>query len=85
MTYQIWRGATRFNNPSILVSFDHSHQASESYTFTMKEFDCIMSGQLDNPSSSVDSYLSDDIDEPDLQQTLIEESRQRRLNHIGLM
>ena len=38
----------------------------------MKEFDRIMSGQLDSPSSSVDSYLSDDIDEPDLQQTLIE-------------
>ena len=41
----------------------------------MKEFDRIMSGKLDNPLSSVDSYLSDDIDEPDLQQTLIEESR----------
>ena len=51
----------------------------------MKEFDCIMSGQLDNPSSSVDSYLSDDIDEPDLQQTLIEESRQRYLNRMRLM
>ena len=44
----------------------------------MKEFDRIMSGQLNNPLSSVDSYLSDDNDEPDLQQTLIEEARQRR-------
>ena len=68
MTYQIWRGVTRFSNPSILVTFDHSHQESEGNTFTMKEFDCIMSEQLDNPLSSVDSYLSDDIDEPDLQQ-----------------
>ena len=43
----------------------------------MKEFYCIMSGYLDNPSSSVDCYLSDDIDEPDLQQAIIEESRQK--------
>ena len=35
--------------------------------------------------SSVDSYFSDEIDKPDLQQTLIEESRQRRLNRIRLM
>ena len=35
----------------------------------MKEFDCIVSGQLDNPSSNVESYLSDDNDKPDLQQT----------------
>ena len=82
MTYQIWRGTTRLTNPSILVTFDHSHQSSEGYTFTMKEFDCIMSEQLDDPSSSFDSYLSDDNDEPDLQQTLIEESRQRRLNRL---
>ena len=41
----------------------------------MKEFDRIMSGQLDNPSSSVDIYLSDDIDKRDLQQTLIKKSR----------
>ena len=34
----------------------------------MKESNCIMSGQLDNPSSSVKSYLSDDNDEPDMQQ-----------------
>ena len=81
----MWHGATRLTNPSLLVTFDHSHQASESYTFTMKEFDRIMSGQLDNPSSGVDSYLSDDNDKPDLQQTLIEESRQRRLNRIRLM
>ena len=51
----------------------------------MKEFDRIMFGQLDNPSSSVDGYLRDDNDEPDLQQTLIKESQQRRLNHIRLM
>ena len=51
----------------------------------MKEFDHIMSGQLDNPLSSVDTYLSDDVEEPDLQQTLIEESRQRHLNRIRLM
>ena len=44
-----------------------------------------MSGQLDNPSSSVNDYLSDDDDEPDLQQTLIEESKQRRLDHITSM
>ena len=44
-----------------------------------------MSGQLDNPLSSVDSYFSDDNDEPDLQQTLIDDSQQRRLNHIRLM
>ena len=44
-----------------------------------------MSGQLDNPSSSVDCYLSDDNNEPGLQQTLIEESRQIRLNHIRLI
>ena len=85
MTYQTWRGATRFTNPSILVSFDHSHQASVVYSFTMKEFDHILPGQLDNPLSSVDSYLSDDIDKPDLQQTLIEESGQRRLTRIRLM
>ena len=85
MTYQIWHGATTFTNPSILVTFDYSHQASEGYTFIMKEFDCIMSGQLDNPSSSVDSYLSDNIDRPDLQQTLIEESQKRCLNRIRLM
>ena len=41
----------------------------------MKEVDRIMSGQLDNPSSSIDGYLRDDNDEPDMQQTLIEESR----------
>ena len=75
MTYQIWRGATTFTNTSILVIFDHSHQASEDYTFTMKEFDQIKSGQLDNPLSSVESYLSDDNDEPDLQQILIKESQ----------
>ena len=51
----------------------------------MKEFDRIMSGQLDNPSSSVNNHSSDDNDEPDLQQTLIEESRLRRLNRIRLM
>ena len=85
MTYQIWRDATRFTNPSILVTFDHSYQASEGYTFTMNEFNCIISGQLDNPLSSVDSYFSDDNDKPDLKQTLIKESRQRRLNHIRLM
>ena len=51
----------------------------------MKEFDCIMSEQIDNCSSSADSYLSDDIDEPDFQQILIEESRQRPLNRIRLM
>ena len=51
----------------------------------MKEFDRIISGQLENPLSSVDSYLSDDNDKPDLQQTLIEESLQRRLNCIRLM
>ena len=44
-----------------------------------------MSGQLDNLSWSVESYLSDDNDKPDLQQTLIEETRQRRLNPIRLM
>ena len=55
MTYQIWRGATKFTNPSILVTFDYSHQASQGYTFTMKEFDRIMSGQLEDPLSSVDS------------------------------
>ena len=43
-----------------------------------------MSEQLDNPLSSVYSYLSDDNDKPDLQQTLIEESWQRRLNYIRL-
>ena len=41
-----------------------------------------MSGQLDNPLSSVDRYLSDDNDEPDLQQTLIKESWQKHLNCI---
>ena len=51
----------------------------------MKEFDRIMSGQLDNSLSNVYSHSSDDNDEPDLQQTLIEESRQRRLNRIRLM
>ena len=60
----MWHGATWFTNPSILVTFDHSHLASEGYTFTMKEFDCIMSGHLDNPSSGVDS---NDNDKPDLQ------------------
>ena len=75
MTYQIWRGLTIFTNPSILVSFDHSHEASEGYTFSMKEFDCIMSGQLVNPSSSVNSFLSDNHDKPDLQQTQIEKSQ----------
>ena len=65
---------TIFTNPSILLSFDHLHQASEGYTFTMKEFDRTMSGQLDNPLSSVDGYLSDDNDKLDLHQTLIEES-----------
>ena len=72
MTYQIWRGAA--------TSFYHSSQASEGYTFTMKKFNCIISTQLDNPSSSIESYLSDDNDKLDLQQTLIEESRQRCLN-----
>ena len=42
----------------------------------MYEFDRIMSGRLDNLSSSVESYLSYDNDEPNLQQTLIEESLQ---------
>ena len=51
----------------------------------MKEFDCIMSRQLDNPSSSVDSYLSDDNEVPNLQQTLIEESRKRCLNRMRLI
>ena len=85
MTYQIWRGSTRFINPYVMVSFDHSHQASEGCNFTIKEFDYIISGQLANPSSNVDGYVSDDIDKPDLQQTRIEQSRQRRLNCIRLM
>ena len=42
---------------------------------------CIMSGQLDDPSSSFKSNLSDDNDKPDLQKNLIEESRQRHLYH----
>ena len=71
MTYQIWRGTTIFTNLYIPVTFDHSHQASEGYTFTMKEFDFIMSGQLENPLSNVDGYSSNDNDEPDVQQTLI--------------
>ena len=44
-----------------------------------------MSGQLDNPSSSGESYLSNDNDKPDLQKTLNEESRQRRLNRIRIL
>ena len=44
-----------------------------------------MSGQLDNPLSSIDSDLSDENDESYLQQTLIEESRQRSLNRMRLM
>ena len=51
----------------------------------MKEFYRIISRQLDNPSLSVDNYLSDDNDEPDLHQTLIKESRQRCLNCIRLL
>ena len=51
----------------------------------MKEFDRNISGQLGNPSSSVDSYLSDDNDEPDLQKTLIEEFWQRLLNRVRLV
>ena len=51
----------------------------------MKEFDCIIPGKLDNPSSNVENYLSDDNDEPKLQQTLIEELRQRRLNCMRSM
>ena len=51
----------------------------------MEEFDRIMSGQLDNSLLSVDSYLRDDIDKPDLQQTLNEESWQRYLNRIRLL
>ena len=85
MTHQNWCGATKFINPSILVTFDYSHQVSLDYTLTMKEFDRIMSAQLDNPSSSVDGYLTYDNDKPDLKQTLIEETRQRRLNHIRLI
>ena len=33
----------------------------------MKEFDCIISGQLNNPSSNFRINLSNDNDEPDLQ------------------
>ena len=51
----------------------------------MKEFDRIMPGQPDIPSPSVESYLNDDNDEPDLQQPLIEEARQRSLNRLRLM
>ena len=51
----------------------------------MKKFDRIMSGQLDNDSSSVKSCVSDDDDEPDLQKILSEESRQRRLNRKRLI
>ena len=58
MTFQIWRAATIFTNPSVLLLFDHSHQASEGCTFTMKKIDCIMSGQLDNPSSNVQINLA---------------------------
>ena len=49
----------------------------------MKEFNCIMSGQLDNSSSSVYSYLSDDNDEPDLQQTLSENNPCRSKIHLS--
>ena len=31
----------------------------------MKKFDCIMSGKLDNPFSSVESYFSHDNDQTD--------------------
>ena len=67
LTYQIWRSATTLANPSIMVLFDHSPKTSEGYIFSMKESDCIVSGQLDNPSSSVHSYLSDNNDKSDLQ------------------
>ena len=48
-TYQIWYGAITFTYPSMMVAFNHSHQASEGYTLTVKESDRIMSGKLDNP------------------------------------
>ena len=68
-----------------MVTFDHSHQASGGYTLTIKEFGHIISGHLDNPNSSVSSYLSDDNDKPDLQIILIEESCPRYLNQNRLI
>ena len=51
----------------------------------MKEFNYIMSGQLDNPSSSIKNNLSDYDDKLVLQKILIEESCQRHLNCMRLM
>ena len=52
----------------------------------MKYFDSIMTGQLNQVSnkSNQSNELSDN-DEPDLQQILIEEARQRRLNRMRLL
>ena len=56
------------------------------HTLTVKFFDSIMTGQLNQVSSIAreSNKLSDD-DEPDLQQILIEEARQRRLNKKRLL
>ena len=52
----------------------------------MSYFDSIMTGQLNQVTNSARQIneLSDD-DEPDLQQILIEEARQRRLNRKRLL
>ena len=52
----------------------------------MKYFDSIMTGQLNQVSNkSTQSNELSDGDEPDLQQILIEEARQRRLNRKRLL
>ena len=52
----------------------------------MSYFDSIMTGQLNQVTNSARQIneLSDD-DEPDLQQILIEEARQRRLNRKSIL
>ena len=52
----------------------------------MKYFDSIMTGQLNQvTNNSRPSFVLSDDDEPDLQQILVEEARQRRLNRRRLL
>ena len=79
-------GAAVINPLSFASQQIDSKSLIESLTLTIKFFDSIMIGQLNQvPNNSRQSNELSDDDEPDLQQTLIAEARQHWLNRKRLL
>ena len=74
-------GAATIDPVSFVLHQIDSNILNLDLTLTMKYFDSIMTGQLNQVTSNArQSNESSDDDEPDLKRILIEEARRRRLN-----